>query len=116
MNENAKNLAWCNQYPEFNHNEFIGWSSHPIAKPMGVVEIQSNLEHERVQKRFGVTQRLLSGMRPEPIVIKPEGDSLIKQLLWSCTLGDFVSIYLALLNGVDPTSVDLVEKFKKDLG
>src|SRR5690606_28609310 len=28
LNENAKNIAWCNQYPEFNHNEFLGWTSH----------------------------------------------------------------------------------------
>src|SRR5664279_5408066 len=32
-NENAKNMAFCNEYPEFNHNEFLGWTSHPIEKP-----------------------------------------------------------------------------------
>jgi len=26
FNENAKNLAYYNQFPEFNHNEFIGWN------------------------------------------------------------------------------------------
>lgn len=114
-NENAKNLAWSNQYPEFNHNEFVGWSSHPIDKPFAVVEIRSNLEHERVQKRFEVTERLLSGRRPVPQVVKPQGDSLIKQLLWSSMLGDFVTIYLALLNNVNPTPVDLVEKLKLEL-
>ncbi len=115
FNENAKNLAWCNQYPEFNHNEFISWSSHPVQKPFAVVEIRSNLEHERVQKRFVVTERLLSGMRPKPVVIQPEGDSIVQQLLWSMMLGDFTSIYLAILNGVNPTPVDLVEKLKAAL-
>lgn len=112
MNENAKNTAWVYQYPEFNHNEFIGWSSHPIDKPFAVVEIRSGLEHPRVQKRFEVSQRLLSGKRPAPIVVTPEGDTLLQQLVWSIAMGDFVSIYLALLNGVNPTPVDLVEKFK----
>lgn len=115
FNENAKNLAWANQYPEFNHNEFIGWSSHPVDKPFAVVEIRSNLENERVQKRFEVSERLLSGKRPEPFVVRPEGDTLLKQLLWSSVLGDFTSIYLALLNGVNPTPVDLVEKLKSAL-
>jgi glucose/mannose-6-phosphate isomerase len=115
MNENAKNLAWCNQYPEFNHNEFVGWSSHPVQKPFAVVEIRSTLEHERVQKRFAVTERLLSGMRPKPIVVEPQGDTLLQQLLWSMVLGDFTSIYLALLNSVNPTPVDLVEKLKTAL-
>lgn len=112
MNENAKNIAWVNQYPEFNHNEFIGWSSHPVNKPYGIVEIRSNLEHERVQKRFLVSERLLSGKRPAPHVIVPQGDSLVQQLLWTTTMGDFTSLYLALLNGLDPTPVDLVEKLK----
>jgi glucose/mannose-6-phosphate isomerase len=112
MNENAKNTAWVYQYPEFNHNEFIGWSSHPVDKPFAVVEIRSSLEHPRVQKRFIVSERLLSGKRPAPIVVEPQGETLLQQLVWSITMGDFVSIYLALLNGVNPTPVDLVEKFK----
>lgn len=112
MNENAKNTAWDDQYPEFNHNEFIGWSSHPVEKPFAVVEIRSQLEHPRVQKRFVVTERLLSGKRPAPIVVEPKGDTLLKQLLWGIAMGDFVSVYLALLNNVNPTPVDLVEKFK----
>ncbi len=112
MNENAKNTAWDDQYPEFNHNEFIGWSSHPVEKPFAVVEIRSQLEHPRVQKRFTVTERLLSGKRPSPIVVEPKGDTLLKQLLWGIAMGDFVSVYLALLNNVNPTPVDLVEKFK----
>jgi glucose/mannose-6-phosphate isomerase len=115
LNENAKNVAWLNQYPEFNHNEFIGWSSHPIQKPYAVVEIRSNLEHERVQKRFVVSERLLSGQRPTPEVIEPEGDTLLKQLLWASNFGDFASLYVALLNGLNPTPVDLVEKLKKQL-
>jgi len=114
-NENAKNLAWANYYPEFNHNEFIGWSSHPVDKPFGVVEIRSNLEHERTQKRFVVTEKLLSGKRPAPIVVTPQGETHLQQLLWASMLGDFITIYLALLNNQNPTPVDLVEKFKAEL-
>lgn len=115
LNENAKNLAWVNQYPEFNHNEFIGWSSHPVDKPFTVIEIRSDLEHPRVQKRFEVSERLLSGKRPAPEIVRPQGDTVLKQLLWTMTLGDFVSIYLAILNNVDPTPVELVEKLKVTL-
>lgn len=115
FNENAKNLAWSNSYPEFNHNEFIGWSSHPIDKPFTVIEIRSSLEHERVQKRFEVSERLLSGKRPAPEVVVPEGKTHLQQLLWTMMLGDYVSIYLALLNNVDPTPVGLVEKLKTAL-
>src|SRR3989344_3849423 len=115
FNENAKNVAWWNQYPEFNHNEMIGWSSHPIEKPYGIVDLRSNLEHPRVQKRFEVTEKLLSGRRPAPNVVQVKGETILEQLLWAVAFGDFVSIYLALLNNVNPAPVELVEKFKLEL-
>jgi glucose/mannose-6-phosphate isomerase len=114
-NENAKQIAWCNQIPEFNHNEFIGWSGQPTDKPYAVIDLRSNLEHPRVQKRFTVTERLLSGMRPAPHVVQVQGSNLLEQLLWTVAYGDFTTLYLALLNGVDPAPVELVEKFKKAL-
>ncbi|MBA2278833.1 bifunctional phosphoglucose/phosphomannose isomerase [Candidatus Saccharibacteria bacterium] len=115
FNENAKNVAWCNQFPEFNHNEFLGWTSHPIDKPYGVIELQSDLEHERVQKRFTVTNKLLSGRWPQPHIVEAKGETVLEQLLWMVALGDFVSLYVALLNGLNPTPVDLIEKFKTEL-
>jgi len=115
FNENAKQIAWVNQFPEFNHNEFLGWTKQPVNKPYTVIDLRSNLEHPRVQKRFEVTERLLSGMRPSPIVVQAEGETLLEQLLWTIQLGDFVTLYTALLNGLNPTPVDLIEKFKKAL-
>lgn len=116
INENAKNTAWCNALPEFNHNEFIGWSSHPVEKPFAVVDLISSFEHPRILKRFELIDRMLSGMRPKAINVHLEGDSVVEQLLYAVLLGDFATLYLALLNGVNPVPVDLVEKFKKELG
>lgn len=115
FNENAKNVAWCGAYPEFNHNEFIGWTSHPIDKPYAVIDLRSDFEHPQILKRFEVSAKLLSGRRPAPITINAVGDSLLDQLLWLVALGDFVTLYVALLNGLNPTPVDLIEKFKKEL-
>lgn len=114
-NENAKNVAFWNEYPEFNHNEFMGWASHPIEKPFVVFDIISNLEHSQVLKRFTVSDKLLSGRRPKANVVSLGGDTLLKQLLWGSILADFVSIYVAVLNGVNPTPVELIEKLKSEL-
>ena len=116
FNENAKNVAWWGEYPEFNHNEFIGWSSHPIQKPYKIIDLRSNLEHPRVQQRFELSDRLLSGKRPAAHVVQAQGETLLEQLLWTVAFGDFVTIYLGLCNGVNPAPVELVEKFKKELG
>lgn len=115
FNENAKHIAWTNQFPEFNHNEFMGWTKQPTNKPYAVIDLRSSFEHPRVQKRFEVSARMLSGMRPEPIVVNAEGETLLEHLLWIIAFGDFVTLYTALLNGLNPAPVDLIEKFKKAL-
>ncbi len=115
INENAKHVAWWNQYPEFNHNEFLGWTKQPVQKPYAVIDIRSDLEDAKVSKRFEVSERLLSGVRPAPMIIKPAGDTLLQQMLYTAALGDFVSIYLALLGGIDPTLAPIVDKLKNEL-
>lgn len=114
-NENAKNVSFWNEYSEFNHNEFMGWTSHPVEKPFVIFDLISSFEHPQILRRFEISDRLLSGLRPKANVVKLEGYSLIAQMLWGSILADFVSIYLAILNGVDPTPVDLIEKLKKEL-
>ena len=114
-NENAKNVSFWNEYPEFSHNEFIGWTSHPVEKPFAVFDLVSNLENPRILKRFEISDLLLSGQRPKATVVNIKGGSAIAQLLWGSILADFVSIYVAILNGVDPTPVPLIEKLKKEL-
>jgi glucose/mannose-6-phosphate isomerase len=115
FNETAKNVSFYYILPEFNHNEFMGWTKQPVDKPYAVIDLRSNLEHPRIQKRFEVTESLLSGMRPSPIVVDIEGATVLEQLLWVIALGDFVTLYTALLNGVNPAPVELIEKFKLSL-
>lgn len=115
INENAKQVAWTNQVPEFSHNEFSGWSKQPVDKPYAVVELRSSLEHPRVQRRFELSEQLLSGMRPAPIVIAPQGETVLQQLLWLIALGDFVGIYAGLAANTDPTPLPLVDKLKQTL-
>lgn len=114
-NESAKNLAFSNQYPEFNHNEFIGWSSYPVEKPFTVFDIRSNLERARIRERMELSDRLLSGKRPKAHVLELQGRTLMQQLLWGLVLADAASIYTAILNGVNPGPVHLIEKLKAEL-
>jgi glucose/mannose-6-phosphate isomerase len=114
FNENAKNIAFYNYLPEFNHNEFQGWL-HPERSGLKVVELESGLDHPRVQRRFEVSNRLLSNVFA-PIQVKAVGETRLQQLVWTIALGEYVATYLAMLNQVDPTPVELVERFKVELG
>lgn len=115
FNENAKNVAFWNTYPEFNHNEFIGWDSHPIEKPFSIFDLVSKFERERILERMRLSDRLLSGKRPKATEIHLEGDTPLREALWACVLADFTSSYVAILNNVDPVPVGLVERFKQEL-
>jgi glucose/mannose-6-phosphate isomerase len=115
FNENAKNLAFWNQFSELNHNEFTGWQ-HPSERKFKVVELRSSFDNERIVKRFEISNKLLAGQMPTPIQVQAQGDTKLEQMLWTIFLGDYVSAYVAFLNKTDPTPVDLVEKLKKELG
>lgn len=114
LNENGKQLAFYNTYPELNHNEFQGWL-FPADKPLVSIQLESDLDDERMKKRIATTTQILSTHGFEPIVVKAEGQTFIDQLLGTILLGDYVSAYVGILNGVDPTSVELIEKLKKEL-
>jgi glucose/mannose-6-phosphate isomerase len=115
FNENSKNLAWWNEVPEWNHNETSGWLEQPVSKVYGVVDLRSSLEHPQVQKRFELLARLLSGKRPAPVIVDAKGSTVLEQMLWTIMFGDFTSLYLALLNNIDPSPVDVQEKIKIEL-
>lgn len=115
FNENAKNIAWCGTLPEFNHNEIMGWIGQPHDKPYSVIDLRSSFENPQILRRFELSERLLSGRRPAPHVVDAKGETLLEQLLWTVMFGDFVSIYLALINNVDPTAIDLMDRFKKEV-
>jgi len=114
-NENAKNVAFWNEYPEFNHNEFLGWVSHPVEKPFAIFDLKSSFDSARVRQRFELSDRLLSGRRPHALPVTLKGNTLLAQLVWGAVLADFSSTYVALLNQVDPTPVVIIEKLKQEL-
>lgn len=114
LNENAKNVAFSYALPEFNHNEFMGWD-HPKDTPVAVVQLQSSLDEAAITRRFDISNRLLSGSMPAPIIVEVQGDTQIKQLVWCVLFSGMVSGYLAILNGEDPLPVARVEKLKTEL-
>ena len=118
FNENSKNVAWEYPFPEFNHNEFTGWTAQPVSKPYSIIYLLSSFDNDRIKKRFDLSAKLLSGRWPDPQRVEAQGDTPLKQLLWTVALGDFVSLYTAFLNGVSPIDIgdkDIIERFKKEL-
>lgn len=114
INESAKQMAFCDTFTELNHNEMQGWK-YPADKDFASVVLSSGFEPAEIEKRIKLTKETLSIYGYSPTTITPSGDNHIQQLLGTILLGDYVSAYLAILNGVDPTPVDIIEDFKKKL-
>jgi glucose/mannose-6-phosphate isomerase len=116
LNENAKHLAWASLLPEANHNEVDSFlHPRPMLDGLAAVFLRDPGDHPRVAKRFEWLGSYLRrrGVRVETVT--PEGEDAMERLLVAVAWGDFVSYYLALRNGSDPSALPGVESLKKAL-
>ncbi len=117
FNENSKVPAFWNQFPELNHNEIVGWQElGEVAKKCCLITLRSPGENPRTRKRIEISLPLLEGEVGESLQVWSEGDSELARLYSLIYLGDFTSVYLAILNDVDPTPVERIKLLKEKLG
>ena len=116
LHENAKVFAVGNLLPEMNHNEVMGWSrfGSELAN-LAVVMLRDVEDHPRIQRRLNVTQELLEPHAGSWNVVHSKGKSRLARLLSLMHVSDWVSLYLAILNKVDPSPVGLISRLKKAL-
>ncbi len=114
--ENSKQLSSSHLFPEMNHNEIVGWE-YPakIFKNLIVILLRDNADHPRVQRRMEITKEIIKDKGTQIIEVWSEGKSLLARIFSLIYIGDFISFYLAILNGVDPTPVERVAYLKKEL-
>lgn len=113
INENAKTPAFWNFFPEANHNEMVGFTN-PQAK-FFIIMLKDSEDHERNQRRYEPTARLLREKGIESEILNMQGNNVFYKIFSSISLADWTSYYLALEYGQDPTPVDMVENLKKIL-
>lgn len=116
INENAKCLAYANGFPELNHNEILGWeraSGQGVARYM-VVSLEDDGASAKMRTRLDVTERLIGNLA-ECWRISAHGNSLYERMLSLTYMGDFVSLYLAALVGVDPEDIASINHLKQEL-
>ncbi len=116
IEENAKNLGFHHALPEMNHNELVGWRyPEDVLRRVGVVLLRDRGDHPQNQRRFDLTREVIVERAGAVHEIWSEGDSLLARVLSAIYLGDFVSLYLAFLNKVDPTPVQVIDYLKRKL-
>ncbi len=116
INENSKNHIFVNAFPELNHNEILGWikaDEQGVANYVGIV-LEDGAESAKMKKRAEVTERLVKDLCSFEHVAAT-GETLLEKLLSLTYLGDFVSLYLATLNQVDPEDIGSINILKTEL-
>jgi glucose/mannose-6-phosphate isomerase len=116
INENAKAPAFFNELPELDHNELMGWTSLPHLTSSAVaLFLQDETGDERLARRVALTARDYEAVGVATEKVTARGDTRLARLFSLVQLGDYVSCYLALLYGVDPSPVDAIQTFKASL-
>jgi glucose/mannose-6-phosphate isomerase len=116
INENGKSWAFAELLPELLHNSVESFPGGPdvsqrttaiLLKPF---QATSGLERRyavlsETLERFGIDSRLITGV--------PGG--ILAQSLSMIVLGDYVTYYMGLLNGFNPSETPSIDLFKERL-
>ena len=111
--ENAKQWALAASLPEADHNLIEGFAGPEGAREaLRVLLLDSAASHPRTRRRVQLTAFALedAGVRAE--VVETHGEGLLGEIMTAAYLGDWVSYYLAVLNGVDPLPTKRLERLK----
>ncbi len=116
INENGKHFCHVNVFPEFNHNELVGWVNPADMYENSVTTIfHSEFDHARVKMRMDICKDIFAKKGSEVIEIHAKGASFLEQAFYIIHLFDWVSVELAVFNGVDPVPVEVIDFLKNSL-
>ena len=114
--ENSKMLSFCNELPEFNHNEIVGWENNTsIIEKLSIVWLNDESNHERIGVRQEITSKILDNVVDKQFEITLNGNTRFERLLHLIHFGDWVSLWCAYLHNTDPSPVEKIANLKNEL-
>ncbi|MFD2999955.1 bifunctional phosphoglucose/phosphomannose isomerase [Pontibacter toksunensis] len=116
INENAKQLSHVNVFPEMNYNEVEGWQQpENLFGQLAVLLIKTRYDHPRVHLRMDLTKKILEGKVQNVLEMEARGATFLEQTFHLIHMFDWVSVYLAELNNVDPNTIDNINYLRGEL-
>ena len=117
LNETGKIPAFYDLLPELNHNEMAGFDVKDATKKLSdefyFILLKDREDNPKISKRIDILERLYKARSLQVEVIELEGKNIWHKIFSSIILADFVAYHTALLYGLDPEQVPMVEEFKK---
>jgi len=116
LNENAKTFSLLFDIPEMNHHLLEGLKSpHKAKELLNFLLLESELYSAEIQKRYPITRDVIEQNGAETSIYKLHAEGKLEQIFEVLVLGSFVSLYLAILNDIDPSPIPWVDYFKSKL-
>jgi glucose/mannose-6-phosphate isomerase len=114
--ENSKVMAFANSFPATHHDEAVGWDQElEVLQRFSFIILSDEGADPRLLHRVSATQEVLATREVTVNVCEATGRGILARLFSLVHLGDYVSLYLALRRGVDPTPVAIIDQFKSVL-
>ncbi|MGI9860808.1 bifunctional phosphoglucose/phosphomannose isomerase [Moorella naiadis] len=116
MGENSKLIAMYNAIPNLHHDEAVGWDA-PSAylKRFYFTFLRDIEDSDKIRRRLATSQEILHHRAAGVREVSSQGESRLARLFSLVYLGDFITLYLALIRGVDPTPVEVIDLFKRKM-
>lgn len=115
INENAKMLAFHSEMPEMNHNQIVGWLEGEYGPECLPVFLRGSSTDSVLSTMIDVTIRMFERSNSNAVIVDIPGEDILSCILNGIALGDFVSYYLAILKGIDPTPIHSISELKSNL-
>ena len=116
LSENSKMLAFCNDLPEMNHNEIVGWENNSaLMDNISVIWLKDKDDHPRIISRQTATKDIIGKIAAKHEVVSLQGDTQVERLLHLVHYGDWLSYWCAILHKTDPTPVTKIDHLKRIL-
>jgi glucose/mannose-6-phosphate isomerase len=116
LNENAKMPAHSALVPELNHNEIVGWErSGGTPRSVAVLLLRDAEDSAATRTRLSLTGEYAARQGAVVHSVESSGGGRLARLASLVQFGDYLSLYLALANGVDPTPIVSIDEFKRRL-
>jgi glucose/mannose-6-phosphate isomerase len=112
LQENAKMHAIVEDVVEASHNGIISWEIKSNVQP---ILLQGKDDYEKTKQRWNIFEKYFNENEIEfKKITSIEGD-IISKLVNLIYILDYSSIYLAVINKIDPTPVHSIDYIKKRL-
>lgn len=113
LNENSKMPAFYYSVPEAYHDDIEGLESLNKLTKVQPILLRNPDEIEGQRRTREKLTALLDNLGfPPTLEFDGTGEGKLSQLVSAVLFGDYVSVYLAALRGVDPSQLTLIPKFR----